>query len=247
MTQAKKNLAAFGTASAGDVEAIQHLQQSLAKGQHWYLALLGAIGLWSSAVETYRERPYRYLIDGEAFDLLLLAERLCETVNGLLPEGEKDALLFRGISPLPLDSAEVRQLIGDIKYCQYLNYFYGIIVEEALVLAVQEEIDKERRSGGLRAKVEIADEPYRRIYNMAREPLLRRFRQERGYARLKSTSLSELKEFTYWLFKYRLKSCEKARIASDTKKALDYLKYNWGKKGTSRPLAIDLSPPFPPP
>jgi hypothetical protein len=36
-------------------------------------------------------------------------------------------------------------------------------------------------------------------------------------------SLSELKEFTYWLFKYRLKHNDKERVASDTRKALDWV------------------------
>jgi hypothetical protein len=35
-----------------------------------------------------------------------------------------------------------------------------------------------------------------------------------------SLTLTETKEFTYWLFKYRIKTGEKSRIASDTKKAL---------------------------
>jgi hypothetical protein len=35
--------------------------------------------------------------------------------------------------------------------------------------------------------------------------------------------LNELNEFTYWLFKHRLGNSDKARIASDTKKALLFL------------------------
>jgi len=53
--------------------------------------------------------------------------------------------------------------------------------------------------------------------------LLKHFRREKGYHQLMSISLTELKEFTYWLFKYRLEQCEKARVASDTKKALEQL------------------------
>jgi len=228
--------------SAGDAEAINYLKQSIASGQHWYLALLGAIGLWTSAEEDYHDRTYRYLIDGEAFDWLLLAERLCETVDGLLPEDEKKALLFDGVPPLELDAGEVRKLIGGRKYAQYLSYFYGVTVEEALLLAVQEEIDKERRVRGFQVQDESADETYQRIYNTTQEDLIRLFRQEKHYLRLKSTTLTELKEFTYWLFKYRLKRCEKAKIASDTKKALGYLKRQWQKRGISKVLAADLSP-----
>ena len=245
MTQENGNLVSTEASSAGDAEAIRHFKQALASGKHWYLALLESIGLWCSAEENYNERTYRYLIDGEAFDWLLLAERLCEALNGFLPEDEKNALLFHGIPPLSLNAAEVKQLIGDKKYGQYLNYFYGITVEETLTLAVQEEIDKEKTVLGLGRKSDYSDEPYLRIYDTTRDALLQQFRQEKGYPQLKSTTLTELKEFTYWLFKYRLKRCEKAKIASDTKKALTYLKRHWQKKGVARVLATDLNPPFP--
>jgi len=242
MTEVNSQLVFSEANAAGDAEAISHLKRAIAGGQHWYIALLGAIGLWTSAEEVYNDRTYRYLIDGEAFDWLLLAERLCETVDGLLPESEKNNLLFHGIPPLEMNAGEVKGLIGGSKYGQYLNYFYGVTVEEALLLAVQEEIDKERRVFGYRSRHERADEAYRRIYNAAREELLNRFRQERGYPRLKSISLTEMKGFTYWLFKYRLKQCEKAKIASDTKKALGYLKHQWGQKGVSKALAVDFTP-----
>jgi hypothetical protein len=244
MTQARDKTVAPEAASPGDTEAIRHFRQSLASGQHWYLALLSAIGLWTSAVEERHERSYHYLIDGEAFDWLLLAERLCETVDGLLPEDEQNALLFRGVPPLSLSAAEVKQLIGEIKYGQYLNFFYGVTVEEALVLAVQEEIDKEKRVRGFRSKDDSADESYLRVYGTSREALLELFRREKGYARRKSATLTELSEFTYWLFKYRLRRCEKAKIASDTKKALSYLKRHWRQQGISKVLATDLSPSF---
>jgi hypothetical protein len=228
-------------ASAGDAEAVEYLKRAIAGGQHWYRALLGAMGLWTSVEEVYNDRTYRYLIDGEAFDWLLLAERLCETVDGLLPGDERDALLFRGIPPLELPAAEVRQLIGESKWGQYLSFFYGVTVEDALMLAVQEEIDKERRVRGFLGSVEYSDEAYQRIYNAAREDLLDLFRQEKHHTRLKSVSLTELKEFTYWLFKYRLKRCEKAKIASDTRKALEYLRRQWRKRGAYKVIAADLS------
>ncbi len=244
MTKAETNPVATEASTAGDAEAVRHFHQALAGGQHWYLSLLGAIGLWASAAEVYRERSYRYLIGGEAFDWLLLAERLCATADGLLPEDEKNALLFQGIPPLGLSTPEIKQLIGEKKYGQYLNYFYGVTVEEALLLAVQEEIDKERMARVFRKKDDSTDESYLRIYGTTRTDLLQQFRKEKGYNQLKSTSLTELKEYNYWLFKFRLKRCEKARIASDTRKALDYLKRHWQKEGVSRVLAVDIKPSF---
>jgi hypothetical protein len=241
MKETPKPVVNSETALSGDNEAIAYFKQSLASGRHWYLALLGAMGLWTSAEEVHQGRAYRYLIDGEAFDWLLLSERLCQTVNDLLPEDEKNNLIFHGVPPLELHAAEVNKLIGEKKCRQYLNYFYGVTVEEALLLAVQEEIDKERRAGALRSKADSSEEAYRRIYNGNREALLKRFRQKKGYPQADAMTLNELKEFTYWLFKYRLKESEKARIASDTRKALEYLKRQWREKGVSRILAADVS------
>ena len=210
----------------GDAEAIRHLEQAIISGQHWYIALLEAIGLWTSAEETHDGRLYRYLIDAEAFDWLLLAERLCEITNGLLPDDEQTYFLFHGKPPLNLTTNKFKQLIGGTKYHQYLNYYYGITVEEALILAVREEVRKERRTLGFNKEFDHDNEVYRRIYGATETVLLKRFRRDKDYRHLKSISLTELKEFTYWLFKYRLKHCDKARVASDTKKALKQLNIN---------------------
>ncbi|MFC2005245.1 hypothetical protein ACFLUY_03365, partial [Chloroflexota bacterium] len=134
------------------------------------------------------------------------------------------ALLFYGESPFDLPVENFKELIGNAKYNQYLNYFYGITVEEALILAVEEEVRKERRVSGYYREKDTTNEAYRRIYGTSKTILLRRFRREKSYPQLKSIHLAELKEFTYWIFKHRLKQCDKAKVASDTKKALDWLK-----------------------
>ncbi len=244
MTTKENRLIATESSTASDAEAIRYFKESIASGKNWYLSLLGAIGLWSSPAEDFNDRYYVYLIDGEAFDWLLLAERLCGTVEGLLPEDEMDALLFHGVTPMTLDAAAIKELIGDQKYGQYLNYFYGVTVEEALLLAVQEAIDKEKWVQGL-GKTQSNDEAYHRVYDTDKDDLLKQFRKEKGHLQLQSITLDEMKEFTYWLFKYRLKRCEKARIASDTKKALDYLKRQWRQKGVKQVLAADFSSNLP--
>ena len=218
--------------NSADTEAISHLRQAINGGKHWYVALLEAIKLWQSSEETYNERHYRYLIDGEAFDWLLLAERLCGTINDLVPEDEKMALLFHGKPPMDITGETFRELIGTVKYHQYLNYFYGVAVEEALILAVQEEVRKEKRVSGINREEDVTNEVYRRIYGDTRDLLLGYFRQEKGYPHRQDITLNEIKEFNYWLFKYRLKHSEKAKVASDTKKGLDWL----NKFGISRQL-----------
>ena len=236
---------------SGEAEVIRDLEQAIKGGKHWYLALLEAIGRWEITQETYDGRSFRYLIGGEAFDWLLLAERLClavngQTLNGLLPDSEKTSLLFYGEPPLDLPHEKFKELIGTIKYHQYLNFFYGITVEEALLLAVEEEVRKERWAAGYHREKDTTGEAHRRIYGATKTVMLRRFRREKGYPQLNSISLTETKEFTYWLFKHRLKQSDKAKVASDTKKALDWLKgrvfSRWLGKRAFELESIDLSP-----
>lgn len=222
-----KELTLSQCSPAENDEAIGHLKQAIASGTHWYIALLEAIGLWTKNEEVLDGRVYRYLIAGEAFDWLLLAERLCEAVDGLLPSDDKIALLFHGKLPLELPREKLKEIIGSSKYHQYLNYFYGVTVEETLTLTVQEEVRKEKLTSGYTGEQDTTSEVYQRIYGATRDNLLRQFRQEKGYPQRKSIGLTELKEFTYWRFKYRLNQCDKAKVASDTKKALERLRQQW--------------------
>jgi hypothetical protein len=214
------------TEVSGDCEAVRHLKDGIAEGKHWYMALLEAVGLWGETEETYKGRHYRYLIAGEAFDWLVLAERLLLEVDNLVPEKEKVELLFYGKAPVRLTNEEFRQLIGDAKYGAYLSYFYGVTVEEALLLAVEEKVHKEQNVYALDGN-HIAELAYQQIYDAERDTLLRRFRREKGYRQRKSMALTELKEFTYWLFKYRLWNCDKERVASDTRMGLNELARQW--------------------
>jgi hypothetical protein len=209
-------------AAISDTDTLRKLEHDITGGQNWFLAVLAAIGRWQASEEDVDGRHYHYIISGEAFDWLLLAERLCLTVANLLPEAEMNDLIHRGRPPFLPSQKEFRELIGHGKYHQYLNYFYGITVEEAMQMAVLEEIRKEDQPRHLNHESETA-EVYRRTYGSDRDILLKQFRQEQGYPLRNSIYMDELREFYYWLFKYRLRTCEKARIASDTKKGLDWL------------------------
>jgi len=224
------------TQTAADREAILHLREAVATGKNWYVALLEAIGLWGSAEELHDGRYYRYLIGGEAFDWLTLAERLCQEINGFVPENEKLDLLFAATPPIELPPGEFRQLIGDVKYRAYLNYLYGVVVEEALLSVVEEEVLKENGHLTLSLGLRIEQEAYRRIYDAEMTDLLTFFRGQKGYANGDSMTLTEKKEFHYWLFKYRVERSEKARVASDTRKALVWLQRQWNSSTKKRPV-----------
>lgn len=209
-------------------QAIRHLRDSIISGKHWYLALLEAVNMWQIPEEKVGKRKYNYFIGGDAFDWLLLAERLCRTVDEMLPEDEKDSLLFNGKPPLQIDSEEFKNLIGEQKYRQHLNYFYGITVEEVLLQVVEDEVRKEQSLDYL-TEESITNEAYKRIYDLTQAQMLKLFKHEMGHHHLNDMDMNTLKEFTYWSFKYRLRTCDKARIASDTKKALAWFKEKTGK------------------
>ncbi len=231
MTQAADNTL---TQTAADREAILHLREAVATGKNWYVALLEAIGLWGSAEELHDGRYYRYLIGSEAFDWLTLADRLCQEIDGLVPENEKLDLLFAATPPIDLPPGEFRRLIGEVKYRAYLNYLYGVVVEEALLSVVEEEVLKENGHLTLILGQSVEQEAYRRIYVAEMIDLLVLFRGQRGYANGDSMSLTEKKEFTYWLFKYRVEHSEKAKVASDTRKALAWLQRQWNSSTKQR-------------
>ena len=227
------------TQTASDREAILHLREAISTGKNWYVALLEAIGLWGSAEELHDGGYYRYLIGGEAFDWLTLAERLCQEVDGMLPENEKLDLLFAATPPIELPPDEFRNLIGDVKYRAYLNYLYGVVVEEALLSVVEEEVMKENGHLTLVLGLRIEQEAYRRIYDAEMTDLLTQFRSQKSYADGDSMTLTEKKEFTYWLFKYRVDHSEKARVASDTRKALVWLQRQWNSSTKQKPLRTE--------
>ena len=215
---------AGGRASAAEDSAVEHLRDALVDGADWPTALLEAMALWSAPSESFDGHRHNYFVGGEAFDSLLLAQRLCQAVDGLVPEREKEDLLFTGRFPPSFDRSRIKDLLGVEKYRGYLNYYYGVTVEEALQLATELEILKRYMSKGYHYTDDVSDEVSTKIYGEPRGTLLERFRQESGYCDNPSMSLSESKEFTYWLFKHRMNVKDNARVASDTRKGLEQLR-----------------------
>lgn len=207
----------------GDIRAIKHFTRSIQRGKHWYLALLESIRLWNSTEEFFNERHFKYLVDKEAFDWLLLAERICLEALDKIPEEELINLLLYDKPPVELTNEQFKNLIGDAKYNAYLNYAYGVLIEESLFWAVVEEIRKDRRSIGNNGDDGVYEKAYRMIYGDSIEALLAKFCREKFHRQRKRFSLEDMKEFLYWLFKYRVKHSDGSRVASDTKKAIKFL------------------------
>ncbi len=216
--QQDKGRASNAAALAGDARAVQHLKDRVKAGVNWYTALLESIAMWRSPEEEYDGERYLYLVGGEAFDWLRLAERLCDEIRESIPEDELNNLLFYDRPPFEVSDREFKAALGPAKYRAYLNYLYGVLIEQALLLATIYEVRK--ASMVPLSTEEEADRAYKRIYRAELGELLNMFQKEMKYPHRKSLTLTELKEFTYWLFRYRVKTSEKSRVASDTKKAL---------------------------
>lgn len=199
------------------------LRQAIHGGQHWFEALLDAVAHWRLPYERTSTREYTYLLRGEAFDWLLLAERLIDEVRDLVPPTEAEALLWENRWPLELDDDEFALRLGPTKHSAHLNYLYGILVEEALQLSVEEEIYKEVRSRAWGFDVRADETMYQRVYGKSREELFGLYYEATGVMLSGDVAYSDWKSFTYWLFKLRLKAQDKARVASDTRKGLAQL------------------------
>jgi len=205
-------------------EIIADMRAAVESGeQNWFPALLEAVRLWPLPVEQVGERTYQYLVGGEAFDWLLLAERLSAEIASLVPEGELDALLFHEKLPGETTEEDFQALLG-AKYKPHLNFVYGVRVEAALQMAVAEEIGKEHRSTLIWERSGRADEEaFQRIYGRTRAELFAEFQSATGLANGEWLSLGELSEWRYWLFQYRVKYSDPAKVASDTRKGLAIL------------------------
>ena len=208
----------------GSQEAIIHLQTSLKQGKDWTTSLLEAMGLWTLTEEVLGSYIYRYLIQSEAFDWLLLASRLLKEVeHNQIPDKEVRKLQRTGIFPREILVHELRHCLGSVKFQAYLNYWYGITVESAIQLAVQEELRKDRLSKGFVSRKGLLNEVFMRLYNDKKIPLYNRFKQQHAPILHRADNAAKYKEFTYWLFKIRLGLFDGARIASDTCKGLEWL------------------------
>lgn len=206
-------------------QIIVDLRDAVSAGdQHWLLALLAAVRSWPVPAEHIDDREYRYLIGGEAFDWLLLAERLLTEVSDIVPEEEADGLVFHERLPVELTEGEFQQLLG-AKYKAHLNFVYGVRVESAIMLAVAEEFRKEHTSARMWENGHAEDEAFAHIYGRPSAELLGEFREAKGITDAEWLSLAELSEWRYWLFQYRVKNCDPARVASDTRKGLAFLQH----------------------
>jgi hypothetical protein len=207
----------------GSQGILQRLRECVEGGDDWYAALMQAVRDWPLAEEEVEDERFVYLLDGEALDLLRLCERLALVVEDLVPEPQLMALLANDRPPEDSAHGGLKSLIGPEKYRAYLTFIYGVLVEEMVVHAVLEDLRKRHRTTGRTHYDADLDDAYIYVYGRPRNELLEMFRKEKAEPRRSRMTLTRKKEFTFWLFKLRLRSSDKSRVASDTKRALTLL------------------------
>ena len=217
---------------------IDAFRDAVRRGRPWFNALLALIADWDLPAETVDGREYRYLIGGEAFDWLLLAERVCNAVEAerLLPQREVEALLLAGEPPQALAGGRPAAAAGAGQISRPPELPLRRPGGGSAATgggATSPEGATQRRAGQQRAGGERDLPPHLR-----RRPrrAAGRVPHERNQPLTDRISLTELREFTYWLFKRRLAVQDPARVASDTRRGLLMLQRLEELKGR-RPIA----------
>ena len=200
-------------------QGVEAFRRALDHGDDWYPALLAVIARWHAPTEVVDGVPLRYLIAGEAFDWLLLAQRLLSAVGDLVAPRDVERLLVFGIAPAGTDEEEFELAIGSAKYRAHLNFQYGVIIEELLLLTCEQELQKAGRLvGSGQPQPDVL--AYAHVYGKSLEELQILYRSETDGVLGEIMSQQDMQAFTYWCSKFRVRMGEPARVASDTRKAV---------------------------
>ncbi len=176
--------------------AISRLKSSIGSAESdWKFTVLEAIADWPLANEDVGGETFEYLIGGEAFNWRLLAQRLLGECGSVIPdetlwEWLSDSVLFAGF-----EEPDFMRAVGVDKFRAHLSYFYGVTVEQSLLVAVEEEVTHQRvgsgrqlSDGSLERAYALLYDPSNTLRRRARAPLgglqtrSRRSRSPRGLA-----------------------------------------------------------------
>ena len=174
----------------------------------WHAALLRAVGQWKAPYERVRERDWHYVIGGEALDWLTLAERLCYEIPMWFLLKNWKRYCFVGNYRMKWGKNSLDRLSVRSVTTAHLNYWYGVVVEEALQLSVENGIRKNHRARCYQDNESLVEETFRHIYGETRVALAAQFIDTADClwgGDAETFTLTGYKEFTYWLFKRRLK------------------------------------------
>ena len=112
----------------------------------WQISLLNEISNWD--MNNKKQKDLEYLIFEEALDWKLLAEIISYNKNGFIDDKLDRWLNFS--DPLGgFTEREIKSITNPKIYRSILSFYYGVIVERALIIDIQEKCYKNKISSGI--------------------------------------------------------------------------------------------------
>ena len=207
------------------IKLIEELRNEVSQGENWQQSIAKYIGLWNEKEEFYRGYKYIYVIDNEALDWLTWTERLVSSIKAYIPKDEYHYVSISGLLPDEEIYNYIKKTIPKTKLSQMRNFYYGIIIENLIYNYKISEYQKNTMG------IEDHDQKfYEDIYNKPLDILYEMFYRDKKTINKNKLNFHELKLFSYWLFKYRLKHSDKTKMAHETNMALKLAKKTLNKK-----------------
>ena len=191
----------------------------------WQISILKKIAQCPLPKTQANSNRSNYLIFGEALDWKLLAENIsfkeCGKISGKLQSWLELSDPIGGFNEI-----QFKRHVGLGKYRAVLSFFYGVTVERALVIDIQENVFKRLIANSKHPNETFCDELYVELYGKTQDELWMDFTIDTGInngLNGQDHFLIEDNIFTYWLFKLRISSSEPEKLASDTRRGLKRL------------------------
>jgi len=188
----------------------------------WQISILKKIARWPLPKKQTNSKRSNYLIFGEALDWKLLAENIsmkeCGKVSDKLQSWLDLSDPIGGFNEL-----QFKRYVGLEKYRAILSFFYGVTIERALVIDIQENLFKRLIANGKHPNEIFCNELYVELYGKTQNELWTDFiaaTEKNNGLKGRDHFLIEDNIFTYWLFKLRMSFSEPEKLASDTRRGL---------------------------
>jgi hypothetical protein len=115
--------------------------------------------------------------------------------------------------------------ISKTKLSQMRNYYYGIIIENFIYHYKLIQYQKNTLD-----YIKQEESFYEEIYGKKLNLLYDQFISQAQITNRHKLNIHEYKKFCYWLFKYRIKNSDKAKMASETNLALNNAQKNLDRR-----------------
>ena len=178
----------------------------------WRAALICAVG------EQPLTNDSPHLVSNDAFNWKGAAWAIAATTRDFPSQAVVERWLKDSNEHGGYGEGEFRRYIGDERFNAHLNFFYGVTIERATILAKFIQLTKFVRTSGLfPERIAMQNRTFKDLYGGGVRTLFTEFTLSHGPNPPRGLS----HQFVYWLFKHRLAHSEPAKVASDTKLGLE--------------------------